>query len=71
MLRHEIGMLTKTCRTSLLIVDEIGYLPVIPGGGNLFFQLVNARGPGLRMRPAATMRRGERNSAVSNATRNC
>ncbi len=25
------------------IVDEIGYLPVIPGGGNLFFQLVNAR----------------------------
>ena len=27
----------------LLIVDEIGYLPVIPGGGNLFFQLVNAR----------------------------
>ena len=31
------------CRTSLLIVDEIGYLPVIPGGGNLFFQLVNAR----------------------------
>ena len=31
------------CGTSLLIVDEIGYLPVIPGGGNLFFQLVNAR----------------------------
>ena len=30
-------------RPSLLIVDEIGYLPVIPGGGNLFFQLVNAR----------------------------
>ena len=30
-------------RTSLLIVDEMGYLPVIPGGGNLFFQLVNAR----------------------------
>jgi DNA replication protein DnaC len=24
-------------------VDEIGYLPVTPGGGNLFFQLVNAR----------------------------
>lgn len=23
--------------------DEIGYLPVVPGGGNLFFQLVNAR----------------------------
>lgn len=30
-------------RTSLLIIDEIGYLPVTPGGGNLFFQLVNAR----------------------------
>ena len=26
-----------------LIVDEIGYLPVVPGGGNLFFQLVAAR----------------------------
>ncbi len=31
------------CRPQLLIVDEIGYLPVITGGGNLFFQLVNAR----------------------------
>ena len=31
------------CRAALLIVDEIGYLPVIAGGGNLFFQLVNAR----------------------------
>ena len=31
------------CRPSLLIVDEIGYLPVVSGGGNLFFQLVNAR----------------------------
>ncbi|SFB48094.1 DNA replication protein DnaC [Rhizobium sp. NFR07] len=31
------------CRPSLLIVDEIGYLPVVQGGGNLFFQLVNAR----------------------------
>jgi DNA replication protein DnaC len=31
------------CRASLLVVDEIGYLPVVPGGGNLFFQLVNAR----------------------------
>lgn len=31
------------CRPQLLIVDEIGYLPVIAGGGNLFFQLVNAR----------------------------
>lgn len=31
------------CRAALLVVDEIGYLPVTPGGGNLFFQLVNAR----------------------------
>lgn len=31
------------CRNPLLGVDEIGYLPVVPGGGNLFFQLVNAR----------------------------
>jgi DNA replication protein DnaC len=31
------------CRASLLIVDEIGYLRVVQGGGNLLFQLVNAR----------------------------
>jgi len=31
------------CRPQLLVVDEIGYLPVVQGGGNLFFQLVNAR----------------------------
>jgi DNA replication protein DnaC len=30
-------------RSSLLIVDEIGYLPISRGGANLFFQLVNAR----------------------------
>jgi DNA replication protein DnaC len=30
-------------RNSLLIVDEIGYLPIGSNGGNLFFQLVNAR----------------------------
>jgi DNA replication protein DnaC len=30
-------------RNALLIVDEIGYLPVTGGGANLFFQLVNAR----------------------------
>lgn len=29
-------------RYSLLIVDEISYFPVGSGGGNLFFQLVNA-----------------------------
>jgi DNA replication protein DnaC len=39
-LRERIRFL---CRPQLLIVDEIGYLPVIPGGGNLVFQLVNAR----------------------------
>jgi len=27
------------CRASLLVVDEIGYLPVTPDGGNLFFRL--------------------------------
>jgi DNA replication protein DnaC len=30
-------------RPQLLVVDETGYLPSTPGGGNLFFQLVNAR----------------------------
>ena len=40
MLRERIRFF---CRSALLIVDEIGYLPVMPGGGNLFFQLVNAR----------------------------
>ena len=30
-------------RTNLLIVDEIGYLPITPGGPNLFFQLVKPR----------------------------
>ena len=39
-LRERIRFL---CRPQLLAVDEIGYLPVIPGGGNLIFQLVNAR----------------------------
>jgi hypothetical protein len=28
---------------SSTLIDEIGYLPVVTGGGNLFFQLVNAR----------------------------
>ena len=39
-LREKIRFL---CRCSLLVVDEIGYLPVTSGGGNLFFQLVNGR----------------------------
>ncbi len=41
------GQLTQRlrffARNALLIVDEIGYLPLEPGGANLFFQLVNAR----------------------------
>ena len=39
-LRERIRYLS---RAALLVVDEIGYLPVVAGGGNLFFQLVNAR----------------------------
>ncbi len=39
-LRERIRFL---CRPQLLVVDEIGYLPVVAGGGNLFFQLANAR----------------------------
>lgn len=39
MLRERVRFLS---RNSLLIVDEIGYLPVGSSGGNLFFQLVNA-----------------------------
>ncbi len=31
------------CRSSLLIIDEIGYLTIGASAGNLFFQLVNAR----------------------------
>lgn len=38
-LRERLAFLA---RASLLIVDEIGYLPVGLDGGNLFFQLVNA-----------------------------
>jgi DNA replication protein DnaC len=30
-------------RPALLIIDEVGYLPVQKGGANLFFQLINAR----------------------------
>ena len=39
-LRERIRFL---CRSSLLIIDEIGYLTVGAEAGNLFFQLVNAR----------------------------
>ena len=30
-------------RVALLVIDELGYLPIEKGGANLFFQLVNAR----------------------------
>lgn len=39
-LQNRIRFLT---RNALLIVDEIGYLPLTQNGANLFFQLVNAR----------------------------
>jgi len=39
-LRERIRFL---CRCALPIIDEIGYLTVGAGAGNLFFQLVNAR----------------------------
>ena len=37
------GKVRFYARSSLLIIDEIGYLPITSGGANLFFQLVNAR----------------------------
>jgi DNA replication protein DnaC len=37
------GRLRYVNRVALLIIDEVGYLPIAPGGANLFFQLVNAR----------------------------
>jgi len=39
-LRERLAFLKQP---ALLIVDEIGYLPVTANGANLFFQLVNAR----------------------------
>ena len=39
-LAQRIGYIT---RPALLIIDEVGYLPVQKGGANLFFQLINAR----------------------------
>jgi DNA replication protein DnaC len=39
-LRERLSFLKQP---SLLVVDEIGYLPVTASGTNLFFQLVNAR----------------------------
>lgn len=40
MLAQRIGYIT---RPALMIIDEVGYLPVQKGGANLFFQLINAR----------------------------
>jgi DNA replication protein DnaC len=41
------GQLTQRIRfltrNALLIIDEIGYLPITAGGANLFFQLINSR----------------------------
>jgi len=37
---QRIGYIT---RVALLIIDEVGYLPIQKGGANLFFQLINAR----------------------------
>ena len=39
-LHNRIKFLT---RNALMIIDEIGYLPLTKAGANLFFQLVNAR----------------------------
>lgn len=39
-LRERLAVLRQP---SLLVVDEIGYLPVTPSGANLFFHLVNTR----------------------------
>ena len=62
-LRERIRFL---CRPQLLIVDEIGHLPVVPGGGNLSFQLVNARYErGAMIRPpTAASPNGIRSSAI-------
>ena len=38
-----VKTLTNTRHTALLVVDEIGYLPVTRSGAILFFQLVNRR----------------------------
>ena len=40
---HLMQRLRYVNRVSLLIIDEVGYLPIEKGGANLFFQLVNAR----------------------------
>ena len=36
-------MLRHMCQYRILIIDEIGYLPVDKEGSNLFFQLINKR----------------------------
>jgi len=39
-LRERLAVLRQP---AVLVIDEIGYLPITAGGTNLFFQLVNAR----------------------------
>ena len=39
-LRERLAFLKQP---SLMVIDEIGYLPVTAGGTNLFFQVINAR----------------------------
>ena len=38
-----VGKIRSYAGTALLVVDEIGYLPITTGGASLFLQLVNAR----------------------------
>ena len=40
---HELGFVDRAENVILLVVDEIGYLPVTQEGAILFFQLINAR----------------------------
>jgi hypothetical protein len=69
-LREKIRFL---CRSSLLVVDEIGYLPVTPGGGNLFFQLVNARYEkgAMILTSTAALPNGARSLAIPSLPRPC
>lgn len=38
-----VSRLRYVNRVALLVIDEVGYLPIDKGGANLFFQLINAR----------------------------
>lgn len=60
-------------RSSLLIVDEIGYLPITSGGANLFFQLVNARYEkgAMILTSTAALPSGGRSSAIPSSPPRC